>query len=415
MKTSFCLPFLLLFYSSTNLLYAQQDITKSKSAVEAIQDWLTIPLKERPNLATEVYSSIPLTKEDAGSVALHLWTDYQEQIRAKYIGNWETKQFQHEEFVMKIEYKTFGKPLTDGRNLYISMHGGGNAAARINDRQWQNQIGLYEPKEGIYLAPRAPTNEWNLWHLPHIDLLFDQIIQAAVALADVNPNRVYFMGYSAGGDGVYQLAPRMADRLAAAAMMAGHPNETVPLGLRNIGFTLHMGGDDAAYDRNKIARDWKEQLATLHEQDPDGYFHDVQIHEGKGHWMDKEDQVAVEWMAKFTRNPLPKKVVWKQDDVTHPRFYWLAVNKENEKTGTLITVSRDGQIIHIEKAEDVNAISIYLNDAMLDMDQPVKVIYQDQVLFENFVTRTAHTIHKTMTERGDQNLIFNGSIEVTLN
>ncbi|MEM7298333.1 MAG: hypothetical protein AAF391_08720 [Bacteroidota bacterium] len=53
------------------------------------------------------------------------------------------------------------------------------------------------------------------------------------------------MGYSAGGDGVYQLAPRMADSLAAAAMMAGHPNDASPLGLRNIGFTLHMGGKDA--------------------------------------------------------------------------------------------------------------------------------------------------------------------------
>ena len=59
-------------------------------------------------------------------------------------------------------------------------------------------------------------------------------------LGDVDPNRVYIMGYSAGGDGVYQLAPRMADRWAAAAMMAGHPNDASPLGLRNItGFNHH--------------------------------------------------------------------------------------------------------------------------------------------------------------------------------
>jgi poly(3-hydroxybutyrate) depolymerase len=40
----------------------------------------------------------------------------------------------------------------------------------------------------------------------------------------VNPDKVYLLGYPAGGDGVWQLAPRMADRFAAAAMMAGHPN-----------------------------------------------------------------------------------------------------------------------------------------------------------------------------------------------
>ena len=74
----------------------------------------------------------------------------------------------------------------------------------------------------------------------------------------LDPNKVYLMGYSAGGDGVYQLAPRMADRFAAAAMMAGHPNETSPLGLRNLPFTIHMGENDTPYKRNKVAAEWKK-------------------------------------------------------------------------------------------------------------------------------------------------------------
>ena len=61
-------------------------------------------------------------------------------------------------------------------------------------------------QEGIYLAPRAPTNTWNLWHQGHIDRMFMRLIENTVALQDVNPNRVYLMGYSAGGDGVYQVA-----------------------------------------------------------------------------------------------------------------------------------------------------------------------------------------------------------------
>ena len=103
-----------------------------------------------------------------------------------------------------------------------------------------------------------------------------------------NPNRVYFMGYSAGGDGVYQLAPRMADRLAAASMMAGHPNDASPLGLRNIGFAIHVGALDSGYNRNKVAAKWSEQLATLQKRDPEGYLHAVKIHKGLGHWMKLE-------------------------------------------------------------------------------------------------------------------------------
>ena len=67
-----------------------------------------------------------------------------------------------------------------------------------------------------------------MWHKDHIDLFFDRIIHLAVAYLDANPNRVYVMGYSAGGDGAYHMTPRMADRWAAGAMMAGYPNRRLP-------------------------------------------------------------------------------------------------------------------------------------------------------------------------------------------
>ena len=123
---------------------------------------------------------------------------------------------------MKFDYRTFGRKPSAGWDLYISMHGGGGAPAQVNDSQWRNQIRLYQP-------PDMGLSTSYLEHLPilgisgiesHIDHFFDRLIQGAVHVMGANPNRVYFMGYSAGGDGVYQLAPRMADRLAAASMMA---------------------------------------------------------------------------------------------------------------------------------------------------------------------------------------------------
>ena len=117
-------------------------------------------------------------------------------------------------------------------------------ARRVNDQQWRNQIKLYTLEEGIYIAPRAPTDTWNLWHQGHIDDLFDRLIETFIATEGVDPNRVYLLGYSAGGDGVYQLAPRMADRFAAASMMAGHPNNANPTSLRNLPFAIFMGGED---------------------------------------------------------------------------------------------------------------------------------------------------------------------------
>ena len=159
-----------------------------------------------------------------------------------------------------------------------------------------------QPAEGVYVAPRAPTNTWNLWHQDHIDDFFQRLIQNMVLFHQVNPDKVYLMGYSAGGDGVYQLAPRMADFFAAASMMAGHPNETSPLGLRNL--PLQSPTWEArmpAYKRNEIAADWEKKLQALRSSDPEGYLHRVRIFPEFGHWMQKKDAEALPWMSQYRR------------------------------------------------------------------------------------------------------------------
>ena len=109
------------------------------------------------------------------------------------------------ELEMPFFYKTFGEKPANGRSLWISLHGGGGVPKQVNDSQWERHKKLYTVEEGIYLAPRAPTNTWNLWHQAHIDRLFGRLIEDLIVLEEVNPDRVYLLGYSAGGDGVYQL------------------------------------------------------------------------------------------------------------------------------------------------------------------------------------------------------------------
>jgi dienelactone hydrolase len=281
------------------------------------------------------------------------------------------------------------------------MHGGGNAPPKINDQQWQNQIQLYEPAEGIYLAPRAPTDTWNLWHEGHIDPMFQRLIEDHVALRGVNPDKVYLMGYSAGGDGVWQLAPRMADRFAAAAMMAGHPNEASLLGLRNLPFAIFMGGADAAYDRNKIAATKTAELDQLAKDDPGGYVHMSRIYEGLPHWMDRKDAEAVPWMETFTRQPWPDKIVWLQDDIAHDRFYWLKIpDKAAAKAGQKINATVEDQAIRLD-GEVPAKTELRLSDELLDLDQPVTVSVNGKRVHGGRVPRSAAAIRTTLNERLD--------------
>jgi hypothetical protein len=379
--------------------------------VTYLKKWLTTNSAQRPSLRSEPAAKAGLTRQEAAEAAALLLNDERNQRAASLKKSWTDKTLTEGEYTMKFEYRLFGDKPADGRSLFISMHGGGNAKPEVNDQQWKNQIGLYKPAEGVYVAPRAPTNTWNLWHEAHIDPMLDRLIQAAVLMEGVNPNKVYIMGYSAGGDGVYQLAPRMADRWAAAAMMAGHPNEVTPVNLRNIGFTLHMGALDKAYDRNKIADRWGRWLDSLQTTDPGGYKHLVQLHEGRGHWMQREDTVAVAWMIPFRRNPVPNKVIWKQDDRTHSDFYWLAIPEEQAKTGREVIASYKGNVVTVDKNE-YDTLIIRLNDTMMDLSKPVEVRYDGKRVFKGKVSRTLGTLQETVMRRHDPGLVFPARIEL---
>ena len=355
-----------------------------------------------------------LTRQAAEAARARLWADHAKRIRAERAAEVAARKIVDGKLEMPFEYTVFGDKPAGGRSLFISMHGGGQTPKRVNDRQWENQKRLYKPAEGVYLAPRAPTDNWNLWHEPHVDRMFGRLIEDLVVLEDVDPNRVYLMGYSAGGDGVYQLAPRMADRFAAASMMAGHPNDASPLGLRNLPFAIHVGEKDGGFKRNAVAREWGGKLEALAAADPQGYVHVVKIHEGKGHWMDRQDAEAVPWMMRFTRDPIPKKVVWKQAGATHDRFYWLAVPKGDAKPGAEVVASYDGRTVTIEKASGVERLLVRLSDAMVDLDQPVSIVFGGRTLFKGVQPRTTGVLAKTLAERGDPTAVFTAEVELHL-
>lgn len=348
-------------------------------------------------LATVSAYAQPLTKEAAQGLADNAVQSEKERYLPLAQQQWTQKEIVHGSgAVMRFGYQVFGDKPADGRSLYISLHGGGNTSAEANDQQWRNQLGLYTPSEGVYVAPRAPTNTWMLWHEDFIDDLFDELIKTAVVMADVNPDKVYLLGYSAGGDGVYQLAPRMADRWAAASMMAGHPNDARAENLRNLPFALFMGGRDAAYNRNGVAAQWKGMLDSLQQGDPEGYTHLVNIFPEHGHWMERADTVAIDWMAQYRRNTHPRKVVWIQDDRPHDRLYWLGIPDEERAgaKGKKLVVSIAGQTVQILE-NDYSAFYIYLNDDLLDLDQPITVLYMGTQVMQGRFYRDELIIEQT--------------------
>ena len=390
------------------------DAAASAQALESLRGALAVPGAALESVAQEAWADVPLTKSDAVLARDLLWEAHRAAKRAECQAEIEARELRDGDLVMPFFLKTFGEKPPRGHSLWISLHGGGGAPARVNDQQWENQKKLYTVDEGIYVAPRAPTNTWNLWHEAHIDRLFHRLIEDLVITGEVDPNRVSILGYSAGGDGVYQLAPRMADHWAAAAMMAGHPNGVSLEPVRNVPFALQVGALDTAYDRAKIGADYGRALVAFRAADPRGYETFVKIHEGKGHWMDRDDAAALPWMAKQIRNPVPDRVVWQPTGASRASSSWLALPADAPRSGGIIDARIDGQRIDIARAEGIETLLIRLDDRMIDGDRPVTIRFGDRVLYDGPVTRSISTLARTLAERGDPELLFACEIAVAI-
>ena len=387
--------------------------TLSAQSVAKLRSWAERDDASISTLADEDFSHLQLSRKEAEEAISILESKWRQEMVAKHRKALEENQFEHNGQILKIKKRTFGEKPADGRSLYNSMHGGGGAHKAVNDQQWENQIRLYTPAEGVYVAPRAPVDQWNMWFVEGMDELFESLIQAAVASWDVNPDKVYLMGYSAGGDGVWRMAPRMADRWAAASMMAGHPGEASQESLRNLPFMIWMGEHDRAYNRNTLAVQHGQIMDSLQKADPVGYIHETHIIEGKGHWMDRADTLAVEWMAKYRRNPYPKRVVWRQEEVSRTASYWLSAPTEECRHGAKVVAEYDGNRVEILSC-DYSRLRLYFNDQMVNLNKPVAVYYKGKCLFKGKLKRSLATMSQTLSERGDLRYCFPAELEVKI-
>lgn len=382
----------------------------SYAQTAALEAWAR---RTEGKLCEQKFAKKKLDKKEAGRAAEIIDSLWLQETARELKEEWNRMIISSDSLSLPCACRTFGMFPQDGRSLFISLHGGGECPKEVNDEQWMNQIYLYELGEGVYVAPRAPWNTWNLWHREGLDELFEELIKACVVFEGVNPNKVYLMGYSAGGDGVWRMAPRMADRWAAAAMMAGHPGNTSQVNLLNLPFTIWMGENDSAYHRNLLAKEKGEILDSLAAANPGKYIHSTNILQGKGHWMDGADADAIGWMSQYRRNPYPQRIIWRQEEVLREHFYWLTAPKEELAHGKTVEARIEGNTINIMQC-DYSRLKIYLNDSMVDLDKKVTVLYKGKKIAKKRLKRTIANIYNSLWLHGDRSYAFPCVIEVEL-
>jgi poly(3-hydroxybutyrate) depolymerase len=361
---------------------------------------------------------------------------------------------------LRYAAKRAGEMPAAGYPLFIALHGGGGAPPEINDRGWDHMKVYYAGSitNGLYVAPRGVSDTWNLHFQGESFALYDRLIENMIQFEDADPNRVYLLGYSAGGDGVYQIAPRMADRFAAADMSAGHHNGISPLNLCNLPFLIQGGELDQAYGRHRSFAEYAQRLDALARQYPGGYVHELFLHRGRGHgvldnhsgralqeiienpsdWLQggevrtrRQNTNAIDWLLRFVRNPYPTQIVWEvavnanrsgigQDAqalwLTPSRgrqLYWLdlsaAWDTASNTNRIVARLDREKNAISVEGAE--GRLDLLLAGAMLDLARPVQVRVDGQTLRVTPRPNLRHLV-RTVAERGDPNYAFEARIRL---
>lgn len=347
---------------------------------------------------------------------------------------------------MKVETRVVGKKPEGGYPIFIVLHGGGtDPTGEMNESQWKGMAARYANSikyPGIFVSCRAIEDVWNCHSVDGSYMFYDRIIENASIFMDGNPNKAYIVGYSAGGDGVYQVAPRMADRFAAANMTAGHPNGVSMVNTYNLPFFLQVGELDTAYSRNTETVKYSQLLDSLAKQYGGGYLHEVFVHDNKEHGVVGDNatsnQTVIDdtaaWLAaggkngvggtkstvthanmlmsQYERNPLPERVVWDLSCRTPAArrinaFYWLSAPASMNQGVLDITYDKKTNTIRVNSCtiKSSGKITVYLNEEMVDLFSEITFDFCGTKT--TFTPELSESLLKTTTkERGDQNFQF---------
>ena len=229
---------------------------------------------------------------------------------------------------LRFYEKVYGNAGPSGYCLFICLHGGGQGPAQMNDDQWRNIIPFENGgfKQGtIAVAPRGITNTWNLHFVHEATPAISRLVENYIIFRNVDPNKVYLMGFSAGGDGTYALSERLPFLFAACSPQAGHPNGINTVNLCNLPTYLAAGEKDTAFKRNQICVDYYKKIMDQNAKYLGNYIAKVEVVAGSGHsfqcWKvprnsffngasnaSQSQDTAFTFMYSYTRNPHPKKI-----------------------------------------------------------------------------------------------------------
>lgn len=323
---------------------------------------------------------------------------------------------------MKFYIEKVKQKPENGYPVIIGFHGGGGCADETNNQQWENHKQLYKNElhfPYIWIAPRTNLNTWNLWHVKEIDALLIKLLHLLYLRDEINHNKIYLTGYSAGGDGVYKLLPRLCDLFAGGCSMAGHPNGADFRNLLNCPTTVCVGENDSQYNRNGMCLKYKDYFCKLKDSTKGfGFENRCQIVKGKGHWMNKEDSKMINWVLNYERNLYPEQIIFKpcSDNLNNKNyFYYFYFDNKTLKNKHFLISNLNKEDNSIIITTNINVFYIFLNKELIDYNRKFKIMLNGKLFYDDNVAIDPDIIDESIEIFKDKNKIYYSKIKIEFN
>ena len=350
-----------------------------------------------------------LLAENPAQVRAVVWQAYLEWARSTELAkaDFDANQVTFNDHKSPYVVREVGERPVGGWPLVIAMHGGGGAPAEVNDSQWRVMQKYYRDHTEVtgykYLALRAPNNTWNGFYDDYVYPLIENLIAQFLVYGDVDPNKVFILGYSHGGYGAFAIGPKIPDRFAAIHSSAAAPTDgqTSAKTLRTTRMTFMIGEKDTAYGRCERCQQYAKQLADLRKGRIDIYPVEMLFKTGHGHGG-LPDRDLLTRILPYTRNPVPREVSWELTDGVVRDFFWL--RNSQPAAGQSIEARVRGNQISLETTK-LNTLTLLLDERLVDLSKEISVTVNGVTTISR-VSPSLTTLCETIHQRRDPNLAY---------
>ncbi len=301
--------------------------------------------------------------------------------------------------------------------LVIGLHGGGQG---VGDGRTALQKWAFATRKGaICVFPTVIKKEATAWNKEREERYVMALIEEMKRTFPIDTNRIYLVGHSMGGYGTWSIGTHYADVFAGLApcaggifVMMGQGGSVVGLArgtvvnLKNTPIYFYHGADDPRVPPTSD-RKAAEVLAELKKK-YGPYEYVYKEYNGIGHGLPPSGLgPIIEWLFKHKRNPYPKMVIWEPSRPYKTLFWW--VKNRGGISQIVAKIDRAKNEITIDGPS--SGFSLYLNDKLVDLSKPIRVVINGKEAFNDYATYSVAALLDSIADKRDPQQFFYAKID----